>query len=156
MTGDGESTRLLSEYIQDVLSTVLGIKVNVSLKPSKQRWADERAGAYELNISGYTGDGTIGFSSWETGGNYYKHTGFVNQSYFQEFQDLVNKFKYEVDPVKASEYAGQAEQLILDHAVFIPIYHGTKIYLLRDDRFQNINMDKAGMEVNYIFAEPAQ
>jgi len=154
MTGDGESTRLMAEYLQDTWNTAFGTNIGVDLYVSSTRWANERTGNYDIDFSGFTGDGTLGWSSWEYGGNYYKHTGFVEQPYFQTFQGLVDMWKAELDPEKQSRIAGIAEQMLLDHVVWTPIYNGSQLYLFRHDKFEGFSLDKAGMQLNYIFTKP--
>jgi len=154
MTGDAEGTRLMAEYLQDTWNTAFGTNIGVDLYVSAQRWANERTGNYDIDFTGFTGSGVITWSSWEYGGNYYKHTGFVEQPYFQTFQGLVDMWKFETDPEKAARIAGIAEQILLDHVVFTPVYNGVKLYMLRTDKFEGISLDKSGMEVNFIWAKP--
>lgn len=155
MTGDGEQTRLMAEYVQDAVKSTLGIDISVKLLPNQQRWADEVAGIYELNISGFSvacNDPYEYLKGYLDGGNYL-HTGVQEQEWYPEYESLMMQARDETDTKTRAQLLGQAEQIFLDGCIFAPIYHGTRIFLLRNDAFEGIESNRSGMELNWIFAK---
>jgi len=154
MTGDTDSVRLTAEASVDAFEQVLGLDVSAQLYPSQQRWDNEVNGRYQIDITGYSvasNDAYEYLKGYITGGNYL-HSGIQNHPSYAEYEGKLNAAKTEVDPEKYATLLGEAEQIFMDTYIHTPLYHGNRIYLLRTDAFEGMEMNRSGMEMNWIFA----
>jgi len=152
LTGDDDGSRSIAEYFQDTVKNNLGIDIEINMLVSKQRWAEFRAANYELTWHGYTSDGNgIDYiDGWATGGNFYQHSGWVEQPEFAQFDKLVNDARYSIDGEERANLIGQAEQLFLDAGCSIPVYFGTSVYLVDTDTFAGLDLRAAGNPIDFI------
>jgi len=156
MTGDADSTRLTAEASIDAFEQVLGIIVDADLYPSQQRWDNEVNGRYLIDITGYS---TSINDPWEylngyieDGGNYL-HTGIMQQELYPQFEAKMKEAQREADPEKYTKLMGEAEKLMMDTYVHSVLYFGNRIYTMRTDRFEGVEQNRSGADLNFIFAK---
>jgi len=160
MTGDSELLRQVAEYLQDLWLTELNVNLTLDLQPSSTRWATERAGGYDVDISGWSpdfGDPLGNLCALEDGSNW-KHNAFhtseATAQLSASFTDLINKSKAEVDPVTRIGYLAEAEKIIVDNSIIIPIYFSQTCYMM-DPAYSDIFFNVSGPDIDFIYGDYA-
>jgi oligopeptide transport system substrate-binding protein len=124
-----EANKLVAEAVQQMWKRTLNIGVTLA-NMEKSVFLDLcNNKRYQLYLGGWTADypDPNGFlEMWEsaTPANY---TGFANARYDQALKSAAN----ELDPAKRYEFLQQAETVLMDEAPILPIYHHTRVFLMR-------------------------
>jgi len=150
LADDRDQNRLMAEVFQDVWSSELGIDTEITVKPVRQKYDDERVGDYEINWTGWAPDANdpMGYlPAWETGSNY-DNTLFSSE----EFDSLLREINRTDDPEERGDLMAEAEQLLLEDGVFCPVIFDMNPYLL-DDSVSGFQRLVANMHNNYIYAD---
>ena len=124
-----EANKLVAEAIQQMWKQTLNITVGLA-NMEKSVFLDLcNNHNYQLYLGGWTADypDPNGFlEMWEsaTPANY---TGFNDARYDAALKAAAN----ELDPAKRYEHLQQAEVVLMDEAPILPIYHHTRVFLMR-------------------------
>ncbi len=124
LTFDAENSERIAEYIDSQLSTNLeGISIKLNQQPLKQKLELSKKGRYQLELSGWGPDypDAMTFLDLFITGSGHNTCGYSNP----EFDDVVERAKTKdlaLDPAARWKALQEAEKLLLEDAVVIPIY----------------------------------
>jgi len=127
----GEETEKVAAVLQQVWLQNLGIRISIVNMEKRSYFAKRREGDFDLCFLGWVGDyvDPLTFLGlWETGASN-NLAGWSNPDYDRLLKDAPDALTRE-DALK------QAETLLLEDQVMIPLYFGTTQYL-KDPRVQN-------------------
>lgn len=128
MTFTNELNQRLLEAIQQMWKRELGIDVTLVLKEQRVWLDDERQMNYTLSGARWIGDYVDPSTFLEVflsnSGN--NATGWSNADYDR----LVRSAGAETNPARRLELYQEAESLLLDEVPILPIYHGTRTFLI--------------------------
>lgn len=150
LADDSENSKLLAELLQDCFIQVLDIKIDITLKPLKQKQADTKAGQYEILLNGWGPDFSdpMGYLyAWDAG-SVFHHREWENESFYADMAAS----KTELDNAKRIQLLGKAEQELLDGASSVPLYFKTTSYLQKP-YVKNITRGIVGADINYLYAD---
>jgi len=153
LTGESQTLREISEYLQDTLLNVLNIKVDLNLQPSSTRWGEEGAGHYDLDLSGWGPDfnDPLGNLCAFDDSAAYKHTQFSTLDVYDDFLAALRNAGATNDAVQRMAYLAEAEGILMDNVVLIPVIYTSDAYLLRNT-FEGISFPASGPGYDYIWA----
>ena len=77
----------------------------------------------------------------------------LQQDLYPQFEAKMKEAQKEADPEKYTKLMGEAEQLMMDTYVHSVLYFGNRIYTLRTDRFEGVEQNRSGADLNFIFAK---
>lgn len=128
---DSEINRLFSEALQDQVSRNLGITITLKLLQRKQQLAMDMNGEFDMVYSGWAPDYDDPLTYLE----YYQSTNASNSGKYSnpEYDELVEKGRYEADVVKRGEYFAQAEKLLLEDAAIAPLNFRQRAWTCKDN-----------------------
>ena len=126
---NSENHRTIAEAIQETWRRELGVDVQLANQEEKVVLANRRNGDYEIVRSAWIADYADAGSFldiWrrDNGNN---QTGWSNPAY----DALLDKASESGDPVARNRLRYQAEQLLLEEAPIIPLYHYNHVYLIQ-------------------------
>ncbi len=121
--------RLIAEAVQEMWRRELGVEVRLTNQEFKVVLSERRAGRYQMMLSDWVGDyldATTFLDLWrsDSGNN---HTGWTNPKY----DALLFAAARTADPVARASQLREAEQLMLESAPIIPVYHNTHVFLVQ-------------------------
>jgi len=153
LTGDSKTLREIAEYMQDTLLNVLNINVDLNLQPSSTRWGEEGAGNYDLDLSGWGPDfnDPLGNLCAFDDQAAYKHTQFSTLDVYDDFLAALRNAGATNDAVERMGYLAEAEGILMDNVVLIPIIFKSDAYLLRNT-FEGVYFNASGPEYDFIWA----
>ena len=110
-----------------------------------------------LPFRAHTFDGGADLCALEDGSNW-KHNAFHTSEATAElsasFTDLITKAKAETDAVTRIGYLAEAEKIIVDNAIIIPIYFSATCYMLDAD-YSGIYFNASGPDIDFIYGDYA-
>jgi oligopeptide transport system substrate-binding protein len=119
------------EAIQQMWRRELGIEVTLALKEQRVWLDDERQRNYAISAARWIGDYVDPSTFLEVflanSGN--NATGWANPAYDR----LVRAAAAEADASKRNTLYREAETILLDEAPIVPVYHGTRTFLIHAD-----------------------
>jgi oligopeptide transport system substrate-binding protein len=137
--GQGFPTIQLSYYtdrnvrsVVEVLQQMWKQNLNINVEISTQEWAVYYAGVqrldYQIGAMGWGGDylHPVTFLNVMTSGNPANYTSYKNA----EYDALVAAAQTELDPVKAVEIMQKAEDLAMNDAAILPLYHRSVVFMM--------------------------
>jgi oligopeptide transport system substrate-binding protein len=126
---NSENHRAIAEVIQETWRRELGLSVRLANQEEKTVLADRQAGDYEIVRSAWIADyaDPASFLDIWRGDNGNNQTGWSNPAY----DALLDGAAASADPPVRNRLRREAEQLLLDGAPIIPIYHYNHVYLIR-------------------------
>lgn len=128
---EGASNDDTAQYIKNQLEKNLkGIQVEIDKQPNNQFYKLETAGEYDISLASWGPDYMDPMSDldmWVTGGPF-NETGFSSKEYDAMIEKAQNTG---ADPQKRFEILQNAEKLLLDQAVIVPLYQPAYVYLLK-------------------------
>lgn len=119
--GTSESSKVICEGIQDMWKKNLGIEVELVNQETKVFYDSRDNGDYQIAYANWIADFSDPMNFLDI---YYDPN---NESRYKnpKFIELVAKAKQETDGVKRAEYMHEAEQLLIDDYVIIPLYYSS-------------------------------
>lgn len=128
MSFTNELNQRLLEAIQQMWRRELGIEVTLALKEQRVWLDDERQRNYEISAARWIGDYVDPSTFLEVflanSGN--NATGWASPAYDR----LVRAAAAESDAARRNALYREAENLLLDEAPIVPLYHGTRTFLI--------------------------
>lgn len=119
--GTSESSKAICEGIQAMWKKNLGVDVELANQETKVFYASRDNGDYQVAYANWIADFSDPMNFLDI---YYDPN---NESRYKnpQFLELVDRAKRETDSVKRTEYMHQAEQLLIDDCVIIPLYYSS-------------------------------
>ncbi|PWC16435.1 peptide ABC transporter substrate-binding protein [Brenneria corticis] len=130
ITSDFDEAKRTGEYLQSQLSSTLdGLTISLSSVPTKVRFDKMMSYKFDLALGGWTGEFdpvtylNLFYSTYE-----HNHSRFKDAA----FDTLIDKIKTTdaTDPGQRWASLQQANKFVLDRALTIPLYQGSKNYLI--------------------------
>ncbi|MBQ8653420.1 MAG: peptide ABC transporter substrate-binding protein [Clostridia bacterium] len=158
LTFDSNMYRLTAEVLQSEWKRVLGLEcIQIELKPVSDAVMSMVFMDYDIYYQSLTStaDAPRSFLEfWITGGSVsdVMQAGAPFSSIYSDpkFDELVKNAMYEFDPVKRNAMMAEAEQLLLESYIFVPIQWNGNYYAV-SDRLQGYvqNESQDGIMINY-------
>jgi oligopeptide transport system substrate-binding protein len=151
LTDDRPDRKLSAEAIQDMLDKNLGIKLEISLVQTKQRYELMDTLNFDIVFAGYGPDYNDPNTYLERlqSASGLNDTGFANE----EFDRLIIAASTEIDPEKRAELLFQSEEILKEHGPLIPVYMRNTAWTKKDylvDLYRGVVSD---LDANYIYAD---
>jgi oligopeptide transport system substrate-binding protein len=131
LISDSSANGDVAAYLKNQLEKNLkGIKVEINKQPSNEFYKLETAGQYDIALASWGPDYMDPMSDldmWVTDGPF-NNTGFNSKEYDAMIEKAQNTG---ADPQKRFEILQNAEKLLLDKAVIVPLYQPAYVYLLK-------------------------
>jgi oligopeptide transport system substrate-binding protein len=126
---NSENHRAIAEAVQETWRRELGVGVRLANQEEKVVLSDRQTGDYDIVRSAWIADyaDAASFLDIFRGNNGNNQTGWSNPSY----DALLDAAAASKAPVERDRLRREAEQLLLDEAPILPIYHYNHVYLLR-------------------------
>ncbi len=150
LTDDSEDVRIQAEAIQDMLSKNAGIKLEIKQVPFKSRVDLMNKKDYQVVMAGWGpdyDDPMTYLDLWVIGGGH-NNTNWENK----EYTDLIAFSKTTADMKARGDKMFEAEKILLDSGVIVPVYNRQRAYV-QQDYVQNINRQFIGAERDFVFAD---
>ena len=132
---DDESTKLVAEFIKaQVEQNLPGLVFNLQPYPKKERSDLMKAHDYDIGLCRWGpdyADPLTYFDLWTDG--YTHNYGAWHSDEYMEILDDIKSIEYAVDPEARWELFKQAEQIIADEAVILPVYQNCNAELVKSD-----------------------
>lgn len=154
MASDTELDKKRAEVLQEMWQNELGINVEIK----QTTWANLYSTAYP------NGEFEIGIGSWGPdyddpytyielyrSDNNYNYSGYSNE----EFDALLNESRSETDERARMDLLNEAEQMLIEDAVCIPLEQANDWYLMDSD-VEGVNFYFCGYNVNWIYGDVAE
>jgi len=151
LTDDRPDRKLSAEALQDMLDKNLGIKLEISLVQTKQRYEIMESHVFDIVFAGYGPDYNDPNTYLERlqSDSGLNETGFANA----EFDKAVVAATTETDPEKRAKLLFQSEEIMKEHGPLVPIYMKNTAWAKKDyvkDVQRGIVSD---IDANYIYAD---
>lgn len=150
LTDDSEDVRIMAEAIQDMLAKNAGIKLEIKQVPFKSRLDLMKNKDYQIVMAGWGpdyDDPMTFMDLWVIGGGH-NNTNWENK----EYTDMITFAKTTADAKARGDKLFEAEKLLLDSGVIVPVYNRQRAYI-QQDYVQNINRQFIGAERDFVFAD---
>lgn len=123
--------RGIMEAIQEMWSRELGIHATLAPLEQKSWLENQRTLSFQVTSSRWIGDylDPNTFLELWLGDNGKNQTGWANA----EYDKLIQEAAKTMDDKTRYELQAKAEALLLEHAPVVPIFYGTRVYLLQKD-----------------------
>lgn len=119
--GTNETSKAICEGIQAMWKNTLGVEVELANQETKVFYASRDNGDYQVAYANWIADFSDPMNFLDIYYDPKNESRYANP----KFLELVSKAKVEVDGVKRAEYMHQAEQLLIDDCVIIPLYYSS-------------------------------
>ena len=119
---------MVAEAVQQMWKTVLGVNATLTNQEWKVYLSRRTQQDYQMYEGGWTTfylDPT-GFLELFVGGSIINQTGWTNPGYDGALVDAART----LDPAARAEQLQHAEEILMDEAPIVPIYHHVRAYLL--------------------------
>lgn len=126
-----EANKLVAEALQQMWKRVLNIDVGLA-NMEKSVFLDLcNHKEYQLYLGGWTADypDPNGFLEMWHGSSAANYTGFNDSRFNGSLDDAAR----ELDPARRYEHLQQAETVLMDEAPILPVYHHTRVFLMRPE-----------------------
>ena len=150
-TTDAESSKKVAEVCQNLLSTALGINVEVHQVTYKNVFSEILPkGKYEIAYSGWGPDYSDPYTYLELfkSGNPYNYSKYKND----EFDSLLDASNTELDAKTRMDMLNKAEQILLDDGALVPLQCREEHYLL-NPQMKNVSFYFCGLNLDWPYAE---
>lgn len=154
MTSDADSDKKKAEILQEMWQNALGINVEIE----QTTWANLYSTAYP------NGEFEIGTGSWGPdyddpytymelyrSDNSYNYSGYSNE----EFDALLEAAQSEVDERARMDLLNEAEKLLIEDAVSVPLEQANEWYMLDSD-VKGVQFYFCGYNVNWIYGDTTE
>ena len=131
LTTEDSTNGEIAQYFKGQLEKNLkGVQVVIDKQPNNQFFKLETAGEYDISLADWGPDYMDPMSDldmWVTDGPF-NETGFSSQKY----DDMIQQAKtLGADPIKRFKVLQNAEKLLLEKSVIVPLYQPAYVYLLK-------------------------
>lgn len=132
---DEESVKLVAEFIQQELQNNLeGLTITLQPYPKKQRSDLMKAHDYDIGLCRWGPDYADPLTYMDLWTDGYTHNyGNWHSDEYMEILDKIKTVEYAVDPEARWELIKEAEQIIADEAVILPVYQNANASLVKAD-----------------------
>lgn len=150
MVDDSSGTKDGVEAIQDMLQRNLGIKVDIKIVTYKERLQRMRAGDYEAMITRWGPD----YDDPMTYLDYWTLSeGMINSGWTDEkYNELCNIAKTTTDFEKRNEIMFEAEKMLLEKGVVVPLYFREVMWVKKDYVQNLVRTFTSGSDPDFIYA----
>lgn len=132
---DDGATKEVAEFIKaEVEKNLPGLTLNLQSYPKKERSDLMKAHDYDIGLCRWGpdyADPLTYFDLWTDG--YTHNYGAWHSDEYMEILDNIKSIEYAVDPEARWELFKQAEQIIADEAVILPVYQNCNAELVKPD-----------------------
>ena len=132
---DEESVKLVAEFIQQELQTNLaGLTITLQPYPKKQRSDLMKAHDYDIGLCRWGPDYADPLTYLDLWTDGYTHN--YGNWHSDEYMEILGKIKtveYAIDPEARWELIKDAEQIIADESVILPVYQNCNASLVKSD-----------------------
>ena len=132
---DEESVKLVAEFIQQELQTNLaGLTITLQPYPKKQRSDLMKAHDYDIGLCRWGPDYADPLTYLDLWTDGYTHN--YGDWHSDEYMEILGKIKtveYAIDPEARWELIKDAEQIIADESVILPVYQNCNASLVKSD-----------------------
>ncbi|WP_404456124.1 peptide ABC transporter substrate-binding protein [Virgibacillus necropolis] len=150
--GDGETTKLMNEFIANQMETNLpGLKITLKEVPFEQKLELDSNMDYDIQYNGWLPDFLDPYTFlnlWLTDGQNNK-MGYSNPKYDKLIQSTVNELA--LKPVKRFEAFLEAEKILAEDAVVVPLYQRARAQLI-SPKIQGVIRNPMGSSYDYKWA----
>lgn len=152
LTGDSPFTARESEYLQDLLSSRLGITLKIDKQTFKQRLAKMTSGDFDIVAAGWGPDYPDAmtfadlFASWNENNR--------GRWRSDRFDALIRKAQATVDPRTRMDAMAEAERILLDDVAILPTIEAGSIYV-HSARLSGVVRNVVGPDPDYTRARVA-
>lgn len=153
-TTDQEQSKKIAEVCQNLLSTSLGINVEVRQVTYKNIYGEVLPkGDYELAYAGWGPDYSDPYTYLELfkGDNSYNYSKYNNP----EYDALLEASNTETDAKTRMDELNQAEQIVLDDGALVPLQCRQEHYLL-NPQMKNVSFYFSGLNLDWPYAEKTE
>ncbi|MCL2495722.1 MAG: peptide ABC transporter substrate-binding protein [Oscillospiraceae bacterium] len=150
-TTDAEIQRTISEYLQDVWLTTLGVEIEVRQLAFAQYWENLYNQPYDIVRTGWGPDYDDPFTyldMWDSRGGWNK-TGWEGKEYYE----LVTEANAQSDMKTRNDMLSRAEEILLTEAPILPLYMARTPLLLRGGKLANVGINVFGARFDVRYAE---
>lgn len=132
---DEESIKLVAEFIQQELQTNLeGLTITLQPYPKKQRSDLMKAHDYDIGLCRWGPDYADPLTYMDLWTDGYTHNyGAWHSDEYMEILDKIKTVEYALDAEGRWDLIKQAEQIIADEAVILPVYQNANANLIKSD-----------------------
>lgn len=152
LTFDTPKAGVTSNFIKEDLESKLpGLTVNIVAKPFEDKLKMEDNGEFDIALVGWVPDfpdPSTFLDTFAKDGYYSNGTKYVNE----EYSNLVKEGKLATDTNSSWEKYVEAEKILLEDGVVIPLYNNTTVYATKD-YLKNVARYSYGPPVSYKWAE---
>lgn len=149
LVGDSPTARKQAEYFQGLLGERLGLAIKIDVQTFKQRLAKMTSGDFDLVGAGWGPD----FDDILTFGDLYASWNLNNRGRYRSpaYDRLVRTAMNSLDPRTRMDAMGQAQQILFDDAVLLPLYEQGVIYL-QHPQLKGVVRRRVGADPDFAFA----
>lgn len=149
LTGESPTAMKQAEYIQNLLSEKLNIKIKIDKQTFKQRLAKMTSGEFDMVAAGWGPD----YSDPMTFADLFSSWNLNNRGQYKnpEYDRWVKIAQGTTDAQKRMDAMGKIQDIILEDIVVLPQYEQGEAYVT-SDRVKGIVRTVIGADPNYTFA----
>ena len=143
---DTDDAKKTTEFIQSALESTLGMKVEVTNMPFKNRFAKEEAGDFDVILDGWSSDyaDPNSFLEMFQTSNVNNYGSWYNTAY----DTAVAKSKTASSTKARWAYLRQAEKILLSEQGVTPLYYGNTASLV-NPKLKGITLQGAGLAYDF-------
>ena len=147
--GDSPAAQTQAAFLQNQWLENLGIDVTINPKVTKQGSADRRNGNYQMSITGWGPD----YNDPMTFLDLWVSDGGNNDTRWssEEYDALIDQATVETDLEARQELFYQAEQIIFDQYMILPLYNRTQSFIT-SERLATDPLRSTFQDFNYTYA----
>ena len=152
---DEESVKLVAEFIQQELQNNLaGLTITLQPYPKKQRSDLMKAHDYDIGLCRWGPDYADPLTYLDLWTDGYTHNyGNWHSDEYMTILDTIKTVEYAVDPEARWELIKDAEQIIADEAVILPVYQNCNASLVKSDvsgiEFHSVGLNRVYNNVTF-------
>lgn len=143
---DTDDAKKTTEFIQSALESSLGMKVEVTNMPFKNRFAREEAGDFDVILDGWSGD----YADPNTFLEMFQKTNVNNYGAWENaaYNKAMETSKTTASSKKRWAELVKAERILLTQQGVTPLYYGNTATLI-NPKVKNITLKGAGLAYNF-------
>ena len=143
---DTDDAKKATEFIQSALESTLGMKVEVTNMPFKNRFAREEAGDFDVILDGWSGD----YADPNTFLEMFQKTNVNNYGSWENaaYNKAMETSKTTTSSKKRWAELVKAERILLTQQGVTPLYYGNTATLI-NPKVKNITLKGAGLAYNF-------
>jgi oligopeptide transport system substrate-binding protein len=150
LTDDRPDRKLIAEALQDILDKSLGLKLDIKLVQTKQRYQLMDEKNFDIVFAGFGPD----YDDPMTYLDRLMSTSGLNDTGFasERFDELITFAKTTLDTEARAEAMFEAEQILMEEGPLVPVYYRSTAWTKADNL---VNITRSGMRADpdYTFAD---